>query len=69
MLYKKVVLKNLAKFTGKHLCQSISFNKAAGRGELLDSFPPLPPPKNQPLSFEPVYLDIHVIYFFKKYIT
>ena len=24
---KKVVLKNFASFTGKHLCQSLSFNK------------------------------------------
>ena len=36
MLYKKGVLKNLAKFTGKHLCQSISFNKVTGRAELLN---------------------------------
>ena len=27
---KKVVLKHLAKFTGKHLCQSPFFNKVAG---------------------------------------
>ena len=27
---KKVVLKNFAKFTGKHLCQSLVFNKVAG---------------------------------------
>ena len=27
---KKGVLKNFAKFTGKHLCQSLSFNKVAG---------------------------------------
>ena len=27
---KKVVLKNFAKFTGKHLCQSLFFNKVAG---------------------------------------
>ena len=27
---KKVVLKNFAKFKGKHLCQSIFFNKVAG---------------------------------------
>ena len=27
---KKSVLRNFAKFTGKHLCQSISFNKVAG---------------------------------------
>ena len=28
--YKKDVLKNFAKFTGKHLCQSLFFNKVAG---------------------------------------
>ena len=28
---KKVVLKNFARFTGKHLCQSLSFNKVAGK--------------------------------------
>ena len=27
MFYKKGVLKNLTKFTGKHLCQSLFFNK------------------------------------------
>ena len=27
---KKGVLKNAAKFTGKHLCQSLFFNKVAG---------------------------------------
>ena len=27
---KKVVLRNFSKFTGKHLCQSLFFNKAAG---------------------------------------
>ena len=27
---KKEVLKNVTKFTGKHLCQSIFFNKVAG---------------------------------------
>ena len=27
---KKGVLRNLAKFTGKHLCQSLFFNKVAG---------------------------------------
>ena len=27
---KKVVLRNLAKFTGKHLCQSLFLNKVAG---------------------------------------
>ena len=30
VFYKKGVLKNFAKFTGKHLCQSLSFNKVAG---------------------------------------
>ena len=34
VLYKKGVLKNLAKFTGKHLRQSLSFNKVAGRRQL-----------------------------------
>ena len=29
---KKSVLENSAKFTGKHLCQSLLFNKAAGLG-------------------------------------
>ena len=28
---KKSVLRNFAKFTGKHLCQSLFFNKVAGR--------------------------------------
>ena len=27
---KKCVLRNFAKFTGKHLCQSLFFNKVAG---------------------------------------
>ena len=30
MFYKKSTLKNFTKFTGKHLCQSIFFNKVAG---------------------------------------
>ena len=29
MFYKKGVLKNFAKFTGKHLCQSLLFNEVA----------------------------------------
>ena len=29
-LCKKSVLKNLAKFIGKHLCQSLFFSKVAG---------------------------------------
>ena len=30
MIYQKVILKNVAKFTGKHLYQSFYFNKIAG---------------------------------------
>ena len=30
MFYKKDALENLAKFTGKHLCHSLFFNKVAG---------------------------------------
>ena len=30
LFYKKCALKNFAKFTGKHLCQSLFFNKVAG---------------------------------------
>ena len=30
VFYKKGILKNFAKFTGKHLCQSLFFNKVAG---------------------------------------
>ena len=30
MFFKKSVLKNFAKFTGKHLCQSFFFNKVTG---------------------------------------
>ena len=30
VLYKKSVLKNFAKFTGKHLCQSLFSNKVTG---------------------------------------
>ena len=32
MFCKKGVLRNFAKFTGKHLCQSLFFNKVAGLG-------------------------------------
>ena len=32
MFYKKGVLKNFAKLTGKHLCQSLFFNKVAVLG-------------------------------------
>ena len=41
-LYKKGALKNFAKFTGKHLGQSLFFNKVAGlrpRGVLKSSHP------------------------------
>ena len=34
MLCKKGGLKKFFKFTGKHLCQSLLFNKVAGRLEL-----------------------------------
>ena len=30
VFYDKKVLRNFAKFTGKHLCQSLFFNKVAG---------------------------------------
>ena len=30
VFYKKGVLRNFVKFTGKHLCQSLFFNKVAG---------------------------------------
>ena len=30
VFYKKSVLENFTKFTGKHLCQSLFFNKVAG---------------------------------------
>ena len=30
VLYKKGVLRNFTKFTGKHLCQSLFFNSVAG---------------------------------------
>ena len=30
VFYKKGVLRNFTKFTGKHLCQSLFFNKVAG---------------------------------------
>ena len=37
MFCKKVVLKNFAKFTGKHLCWSLFFNKVAGGAKKRDS--------------------------------
>ena len=30
VFFKKVVLRNFLKFTGKHLCQNLYFNKVAG---------------------------------------
>ena len=35
MFCKKAVLKNFTKFTEKHLCQNLFFNKVAGLGLLL----------------------------------
>ena len=35
MLHKKAVLKNVSKFTGKQLCQSLFFNKVAGHSQQL----------------------------------
>ena len=35
------VLKNFAKFTGKHLCQSLFFNKVAGHTPATSSVSPL----------------------------
>ena len=34
---EKRVLRNFSKFTGKHLCQSLFFNKAAGAAPLVDA--------------------------------
>ena len=36
---KEGVLSNFAKFTGKHLCQSLFFNKVAGLRPLVRVFP------------------------------
>ena len=35
MFCKKYFLRNFAKFTGKHLCQSLFFNKVAGPTKFL----------------------------------
>ena len=35
LFYKKGVMRNFAKFTGKHVCQSLFFNKVAGLIEQL----------------------------------
>ena len=37
MFCEKGVLRNFAKFTGKHLCQSLFFNKVAGAAWKRDS--------------------------------
>ena len=34
---KKGILRNFAKFTGKHLCQSLFFNKVAGEASFLQN--------------------------------
>ena len=39
MFCKKDVLRNFAKFTGKHLCQSLFFNKVANKENLAKGFP------------------------------
>ena len=36
---KKDVLRNFAKFTGKHLCQSLFFNKVAGKAIKKETLP------------------------------
>ena len=38
LFYKKGVLKNFTKFTGKYLCQSLFFNKVAGLRQPLKNF-------------------------------
>ena len=38
VLCKKGVLRNFTKFTGKHLCQSLFFNKVAGLRPLAQVF-------------------------------
>ena len=39
---KEGVLRNFAKFTGKHLCQSLFFNKVAGLSKRYTDCSPLP---------------------------
>ena len=43
MFRQKDVLGNFAKFTGKHLCQSLFFNKVAGRSGTGAKFLRTPP--------------------------
>ena len=38
VFYERGALKNFAKFTGKQLCQSLFFNKVAGRPALAQVF-------------------------------
>ena len=38
VLCKKVVLENFTKFTGKHLCQSLFFNKVTGLWPVVCNF-------------------------------
>ena len=39
VFYKKGIIKNFAKFTGKHLCQSLFFNKVTGQEHLFYKTP------------------------------
>ena len=48
---KKVVLRNFSKFTGKHLCQSLFFNKAAGLVPNAPFLYPLKTSENRVLLF------------------
>ena len=61
VFYKKDVLKNFAKFTGKHLCQGLFFNKVAGLWQLLLQ-KDAREKKNQVLSTE------FIIFSLKKYL-
>ena len=38
VLFRKDVLENFAEFTGKHVCQSLSFNKVAGAASKFEKF-------------------------------
>ena len=40
VLYKKGVLRNFAKLTGKHLCKSLLFNNVAGLTFFIEFFRP-----------------------------
>ena len=56
MFCKEDVLKNFAKFTGKHLRQSLSFNKVAGlyRTLLVAAFEPSQVTKNTAAAIDHV---------------